>query len=90
VIEKLAGMLYSRRIVVLAQENVLSSGHPTKQPESSAPAFPLSERLPRSATSTTTQRQAIDPPTFDPKLNAAAQARALMASATGGKPFCPE
>jgi hypothetical protein len=90
VIETVARMLYDRRIVVIAEENMAPSGQRSKQNESFGPPFPLSERLPRSARATTSQPQAIDPPTFDPSLNDAAQANALMAAAAEGKPFCPE
>jgi len=48
-IERLALLLQSRRIVVLARETLAGGGAPAPKAETAAPAFPLSERKPRAA-----------------------------------------
>jgi len=50
-IERLAVLLYSRRIVVIARETRSGSGQPRERPETLPPPFPLSERK-RSAAAT--------------------------------------
>jgi hypothetical protein len=49
--------------------------------------FPLSDRQPRLASP---PPPVIDPPSFSPKVNLAAQAAALVAAAASGAPFCLE
>lgn len=88
VLDRLAALLYSRRIVVVVRQE-RSSGQPNAKSQSPAPAFPLSER-PVRGSSASSPPPASDPPTFYPNIEAAAQASALVAAAAEGKPFCPE
>jgi hypothetical protein len=88
VLERLAGLLSSRRIIVIGREQRTSSGQPAEKAESSAPAFPLSERA--TAAPASAPPPPTEPSTFDPNVDAAAQASALVAAAADGKPFCPE
>jgi hypothetical protein len=46
-IERLAVLLHSRKVVVLARETRSGGGTPSPRSETMAPAFPLSERKPR-------------------------------------------
>jgi hypothetical protein len=89
VLERLAAMLGSRRIIVIAKEMRSSSGQPAEKVQSAAPAFPLSERSAAAAPAAPPPPPS-DPSTFDPNVDAAAQASALVAAAADGKPFCPE
>jgi len=50
-VERLAVLLYARRVVVIARETRSGSGQPRERPETLPPAFPLSERK-RSAAAT--------------------------------------
>lgn len=86
--ERLALLLHSRRIVVIAREFRTGGGTPSAA-AAPAPAFPLSERAPKTPSSTY-QAPVNDPPTFSPDVDGAAQANALVAAAADGKPFCPE
>ena len=89
VLERMAVLLYSRRVVVIGREQRTAS--PPSQGASTAPtapAFPLSERSGRASTASSPPL-AGDSPTFDPGL-AAAQAAALAAAAAAGSPFCQE
>jgi hypothetical protein len=88
VVEKLAVMLHSRRILVFGQEYPVRSGQPAQKAAPMAPAFPLSERSPRPP-SYSPPPPAADPPTFGPG-SAAAQAAALVNAAATGTPFCAE
>jgi hypothetical protein len=87
VLERMAVLLYSRRITVIGREQRTSSAPPAASTASPAPAFPLSERSPRAATAPPPP-PAADPPTFGP--NGAAQAACLVAAAAAGTPFCQE
>jgi hypothetical protein len=86
--ERLAQLLYLRRIVVIVRQEA-TGGQPSAATPAAAPAFPLSERSQR-ATSGSVQPQTSDPPTFGPNADGSAQAAALVAAAADGKPFCPE
>jgi hypothetical protein len=88
-LERLAVLLHSRRIVVIAREYRSGSGQPSASAAPTAPAFPLSERSSRASTASY-QPQQNDPATFDSNTDANAQAAALVAAAADGKPFCPE
>lgn len=85
-LERLALLLYQRRIVVIVRE--FRTGGSPKASETNAPAFPLSERSAKPPSSSQ-QAPANDPATFG-NIDAAAQADALIAAAKDGKPFCPE
>jgi len=89
-IERMAGLLYSGKVVAVARQQGGGSG--PGDPKAPAPviAFPLSERSPRISTASSNPVQPEDPPTFTPKLDPAVQAAALVAAAEAGKPFCPE
>ncbi len=89
VLERLAILLYSRRIVVIGREQRANSGTPAAAAAGPAPAFPLSERAPRTAPPPAPP-PASDPPTFGPNASATAQASALVAAAAAGTPFCQE
>jgi len=52
-IERLATLLHSRKVVVLASETRSSGGTPSPRSETMAPAFPLSERKPRAPVNST-------------------------------------
>ena len=52
-------------------------------------AFPISERKP-GPQAAPSSGPASDPPTFPPDIDGDAQAEALVAAASSGKPFCPE
>jgi hypothetical protein len=91
-LQQMAELLYARKAVVVARQERTSSGSPS-QTQPIPVAFPLSERASRrSTTSTTTSSPAPaeDQPTFDSKLDAVAQASALVAAAKESLPFCPE
>jgi hypothetical protein len=87
-LERMALLLYLRRIVVVFEEQRTSSGIPSESSPPTPPAFPLSERSSR--TSAPTKPPPGDAPTFDPNLAAATQADCLKAAAAEGKPFCSE
>ena len=86
-IERMARLLYTRKVVVVVRELGGGSGSPTAKPEAIPIAFPLAERVSRA---TTTAAPVEESATFDPRLDAVAQAAALVAAASEGKPFCPE
>jgi len=86
VLERLAAMLYSRKIVVIGREQ-RNSGQPAQKPPSTTPAFPLSERAPAASTASPPPPDAS---TFGPNAAASAQAAALVAAAAAGTPFCAE
>ena len=90
VLEKMADLLYSHKAVVVAREERSGGGTPT--PKTSIPAaFPLSERASRSASESSPKpATAEDPPTFDSRVDAVAQAAMLVAAANESMPFCPE
>ncbi len=88
VLQRVAALLYSRRIVVIGREQ-RSSGQAAAATAAPPPAFPLSERAPRASTASSPP-PASDPPTFGPNAAAAAQASALVAAAAAGTPFCQE
>jgi hypothetical protein len=89
-VDRMAALLYSRKVVIVVREQERGSGEPT--PNTAAPpvAFPLSERTSRVSSASSKPAPADDPPTFDPKLDAVVQAAALVAAADAGRPFCPE
>jgi len=87
--ERVAMLLQSRRILVVSTESRAGGGTPGARVAPAAPAFPLAERSPVAAPDSY-HAPVSDQPTFSPNLNAAAQAKALVAAAAQGKPFCPE
>jgi hypothetical protein len=89
-LERLAVLLYQRRIVVMTDLQLTSSGEPAAGPEPASPAFPLSERTQKTASNSSTPPPTNDPATFGPNSDAAAQAGALVAAAVNGTPFCAE
>jgi hypothetical protein len=89
-LERLAILLHSRRIVVIGREQRGSGGKPTPSTEAAAPAFPLSERSSRAPSASYQPPPETDSPIFDPNVDGDAQADALVAAAADGKPFCPE
>jgi hypothetical protein len=88
-IERLAVLLHTRRVVVIAREFRGGGGTPTASAAAPGPAFPLSERAPRPAT-VSQPAPAGDPATFSSNVDPTAQSNALVAAAADGKPFCPE
>jgi hypothetical protein len=89
VLERMAGLLHSRRVVVISREDRAAGAAPTAA-QTSAPAFPLSQRAQRETAPSTPAQQSADPSTFSPNTDQTAQAAALVAAAADGKPFCPE
>jgi hypothetical protein len=89
-IERMAELLYSRKVVIVMQEQRAGSQGATSKAAPIPVAFPLSERTSRRPTTSSKPAPAEDSPTFDPKVDAVAQAAALVAAANEGKPFCPE
>ena len=89
-LERLAMMLYYRRIVVLAREQRATAATPAERTESSPPPFPFAKRDRRAQTSSTPAPQPKDPTTFEGNLDAAALASTLVAAAANGSPFCQE
>ena len=90
VLERLATLLYNRRIVIMTDLQLTSSGEPAAESEPASPAFPLSERTQKTASNSSTPPPTNDPATFSPNSDAAAQAAALVAAAANGTPFCAE
>jgi hypothetical protein len=88
-IQRMAALLYSRKVVIVEREERGSAKGPTPAATTGV-AFPLSERLPRASSVASKPVPASDPPTYDPKLDAVAQAAALVAAAAEARPFCPE
>jgi hypothetical protein len=90
VIEKMAALLYSRKVVIVARDE--GGGSKGSAPNAAAPvvAFPLSQRNSRAPSAAAKPAPVSEPATFDPKLDAVVQAAALVAAAAEGKPFCPE
>ena len=88
VVEKLAVVLYSRRILVICRDNPASSGQPAQKAASPPLAFPLSERS--SSPPSSSPQPASDPSTFGPDCSAAQQAAGLVNAAATGSPFCAE
>jgi hypothetical protein len=89
-IERMAALLYSRRVVVVAREQGGGSASPTPKTAPIPIPFPLSERAPRAPAVPPKPAPPDDPPTFEPRLDAVVQAAALVAAANEGKPFCAE
>jgi len=91
-VERMAALLYSRKVVAVAREQGVGAGAAAPAPKAAAiaPAFPLSERVRRAPTASSKPEPAEDPPTFKPRLDAVVQAAALVAAADQGKPFCPQ
>lgn len=89
-LERLANLLYLRRIIVTYVEERAVAGSPTPVTAAPAPAFPLSERSQRDASTSSQPPPDTDAAMFDPDVDAAVQAAALVAAAADGKPFCPE
>jgi hypothetical protein len=87
---RMAELLYTRKVMIVVRKE--SSGGKGGAPKTAAPAaaFPLSERLPRAASVTSKPAPVIDPPTFEPRVDAVTQAAALVAAAAEGQPFCTE
>jgi hypothetical protein len=87
VIEQIADLLIADRLHIHAKEmETFAAGGTTEESDQSV-AFPLAERQPRDSGP---PPPAADPPTFSPKIDPSAQAAALIAAASEGKPFCPE
>ena len=89
-LERLAELLYSRKVVIVVREERSHSGSPSSKTPSNPVAFPLSERTSRQSTVSSTPAPAEDPPTFDSRLDAVTQAAALVAAAHEERALCPE
>ena len=89
-LERMAELLYLRRIVVIYSLHLTSSGELPSAEATAAPAFPLSERTQRAASAPAAPPPVNDPPTFSPNVDQSAQAAALVSAAADGKAFCPE
>jgi hypothetical protein len=90
VLERVAILLYSRKIVVVARLEVGGSGAGSEKTPPIPIPFPLAERTARASSSSYKPPVVEDSPTFDPRLIAVSQAAALVAAAQEGMPFCPE
>jgi len=88
-LQRIADLLYIRRMTVVCREQRTSSGDPSGSSVSAPPAFPLAERQQRTA-SDPAPRTTTEAATFGANSDAAAQAAALVAAATNGTPFCEE
>lgn len=88
-LERLAELLWSRKAVIVVREEQGAGAPSSKTPPNPA-AFPLSERTPRKYTVSNQVLPAEDPPTLDPRVDAVAQAAALVAAAHEERAFCPE
>jgi hypothetical protein len=89
-LERLANLLYLRRVVVNNFEERASAGAPEAANEALPPAFPLAERTKIDASTSSRPALVVEGATFDPNSDAAAQAATLVAAAADGKPFCAE
>jgi hypothetical protein len=89
-IERMAALLYSRKVVIVVREQVAGAGGSTPKAAAIPVAFPLAERVSHAPSTPPKPAPADDPPTFDPKLDAVVQAAALVAAAAEGKAFCLE
>jgi len=89
-IEKMAGMLYARRVLVVAREQRAGSDGSTAKSEPIPVAYPLSERITHAPSSSAKPVTVEDPPTFDHRNDPVVQAAALVAAANDAKPFCAE
>jgi hypothetical protein len=89
-IERMAALLYSRKVLLVVREQGGGSKGSAPPAPATPVAFPLSERVTRTSSVSPKPATVDDPPTFNPRLNAAMQAAALVAAADQGKPFCPE
>lgn len=87
-LQRVAVLLHAGRITVIGREHRTVSAQPAAAAPAPAPAFPLSERAPRAASSSAPSQAVADPPTFG--SNSAAQAACLVAAAAAGAPFCQE
>lgn len=91
VLDRMAELLYARRALVVAREERNGPEASSSKTETIPVAFPLSERASRRTTSVSSQPAPVeDPPTFDSRIDAVAQAAALVAVASESLPFCPE
>ena len=90
VVDRIAMLLYTRRIAVTIREHRTASAKPAQAAPAPAPAFPLSERTSRPAAASGPPPTQNDAPTFGPDNAASAQAAALVAAAASGAPFCEE
>jgi hypothetical protein len=88
-LERLATLLYLRRVVVTSREFRTSGGSPTPTTQAPPPPFPLSERTSRDPSSSTAAHES-DSSVFDPNSDGSAQAAALVSAAADGTPFCSE
>lgn len=89
-LERMAELLHSRKVAIVAREDRSSSGASGSSGQAAPVAFPLSERTSRSSTVSSQPAPAEDPPTFDSRLDAVAQAAALVEAAHKTIPCCPE
>jgi hypothetical protein len=88
-LEQLAQLLYSRRVGIVVREKHSQSGAPRSNTPSNPVAFPLSERRSRQSSVSYQPITAEDPPTLDSRVDAVAQAAALVAAANEGMAMCP-
>jgi len=86
VIEQIADLLIADRLHIHAREMETFAAGGTGGSGQSV-AFPLAERQSRE---TAPPPPVADPPTFTSKVDPSAQAAALVAAASEGRPFCPE
>src|SRR5262249_38598666 len=91
VLELLALMLYSRRLVAIGREEGGTPSLPKKKDVPAAPPFPFSERGPRKPlVAFSRAREMPDPSTFAADAFMSDQAAALVNPAADGRPFCAE
>jgi hypothetical protein len=88
-LDRMAGLLYTRQAVIVAREERAASQAPSQSPTIPV-AFPLSERSSRRSTVSSNPVPAEEPATFDSRLDAVAQAAALVTAADEVMAFCPE
>ena len=99
-LERVAEVLYSRKMVIVVREERSHAGSPGSKTTGNPVAFPLSERAARQSTASSATRSSStasspttppdDPPTFDSRLDAVSQAAALVTAAKEEWPLCPE
>jgi hypothetical protein len=89
-LERVAEALYARKMVIVVREERSGSKAPDSKPQSVLVPFPLSERNSRGSAVSSPPPPPDDPATFDERLDAVAQAAALVAAANGEWPLCPE
>jgi hypothetical protein len=89
ILERLAQLLYSRKVAIVVREKHSQSGAPRPNTPSNAAAFPLAERTSRQSSVSSQSTPSEDPPTLDSRVDAVSQAAALVAAANEGLPLCP-